>query len=330
MIIRHEWRLLVTDPSTWILFAVFTAAIVYGTLNGVRWVVFQETAIADARQEEVERFAKHETEIVRIYREKATVSAFADPRNPDGVGRSLGARYAILPPSPLAALAIGQSDLLPYYFKVTTDARETMLAAFEIENPHRLLTGRFDLAFVVVYLYPLLILALTYNLLSSEKEQGTLVLTLSQPVSVGTLMFGKVMLRLGAFLTVAGVLGLVALFIGQIDLSATGAAPHVILWIATVVLYGLFWFATTVAVTALGRPSATNAMILAGAWLVLVVLVPSLLNMAATTAYPVPSRVEMIQAMRIASDDATEEGSKLLARYYEDHPNWRPTTLSRR
>lgn len=93
-----------------------------------------------------------------------------------------------------------------------------------------------------------------------------------------------------------------------------------ILWIATVVLYGLFWFATTVAVTALGRPSATNAMILAGAWLVLVVLVPSLLNMAATTAYPVPSRVEMIQAMRIASDDATEEGSKLLARYYEDHP----------
>jgi ABC-2 type transport system permease protein len=171
MIIRHEWRLLVTDPSTWILFAVFTAAIVYGTLNGVRWVVFQETAIADARQEEVERFAKHETEIVRIYREKATVSAFADPRNPDGVGRSLGARYAILPPSPLAALAIGQSDLLPYYFKVTTDARETMLAAFEIENPHRLLTGRFDLAFVVVYLYPLLILALTYNLLSSERSR---------------------------------------------------------------------------------------------------------------------------------------------------------------
>jgi ABC-2 type transport system permease protein len=53
---------------------------------------------------------------------------------------------------------------------------------------------------------------------------------------------------------------------------------------------------------------------------VLVVLVPSLLSMLATTAYPVPSRVEMIQAMRVASDDANAEGSKLLARYYEDHP----------
>jgi ABC-2 type transport system permease protein len=64
------------------------------------------------------------------------------------------------------------------------------------------------------------------------------------------------------------------------------------------------------AVAALGKPSATNAMILAGAWLGLVVLVPSLLNMGPTTAYPVPSRVEMIQATRTASDDANAEGSR--------------------
>jgi ABC-2 type transport system permease protein len=34
----------------------------------------------------------------------------------------------------------------------------------------------------------------------------------------------------------------------------------------------------------------------------------------------VPSRVEMIQAMREASDVANKSGSKLLAAYYEDHP----------
>ena len=42
--------------------------------------------------------------------------------------------------------------------------------------------------------------------------------------------------------------------------------------------------------------------------------------MAATLLYPVPSRVEMIQAMREASDAANQQGSKLLSRYYEDHP----------
>ena len=68
-----------------------------------------------------------------------------------------------------------------------------------------------------------------------------------------------------------------------------------------------------------GRPS-TNAMILAGIWLVLVMLVPSILSMIATTIYPVPSRVEMIQAMRVASDEANDQGSQLLAKYYEDHP----------
>jgi ABC-2 type transport system permease protein len=53
---------------------------------------------------------------------------------------------------------------------------------------------------------------------------------------------------------------------------------------------------------------------------VLVVMLPSLFNLLATTLYPVPSRVEMIQAVRVASDEAASAGSALLARYYEDHP----------
>jgi ABC-2 type transport system permease protein len=319
-LIRHEWRSLASDGSAWITVAMFAAAIGYGALNGVRWVAFQQHAIAEAQHEEAERFRKHEMEILRITSEKATVSAFSDPRNPDVVGRSLGARYAILPPAPLAALAVGQSDLLPYYVKMTTDAKETVLAATEIENPHRLLAGRFDLAFVLIYLYPLLILALTYNLLSVEKEQGTLVLALSQPVSLRTLAAGKVALRFGLFLGAVIVTVALATTLGSTDLEAVGALLRLVLWVSAVTLYGLFWFAVALVVAALGKSSAANAMILAGVWLVLVVLVPSLLSMAATTMYPVPSRVEMIQAMRVASDEANAEGSKLLARYYEDHP----------
>jgi ABC-2 type transport system permease protein len=56
---------------------------------------------------------------------------------------------------------------------------------------------------------------------------------------------------------------------------------------------------------------------LAAGW---TVVLPAVLNLLATTVYPVPSRVEMIQAMRMASDDAAAEGSALLAKYYEDHP----------
>ncbi|HUA85072.1 MAG TPA: DUF3526 domain-containing protein, partial [Bryobacteraceae bacterium] len=45
------------------------------------------------------------------------------------------------------------------------------------------------------------------------------------------------------------------------------------------------------------------------------------INLAAESLYPVPSRVEMIQAMREASIQANQKGSMLLARYWEDHPD---------
>ena len=226
--VRHEWRSFAADPSVWVAAGVFAAAIAYGTVNGARWVAFQRGAIAAAQLEEAVRFDKHQAEIVRIAGEKATVSVFSDPRNPDAVGRSLGARYAILPPAPTAALAVGQSDLLPYYFKMTTDAKETILASAELENPHRLLTGRFDLAFVLIYLYPLLILGLTYNMLSAEKEQGTLVLALAQPVSLHRLVGGKVALRFGLFLGAVLVTVAVAVIVGGLDAGAPGAGARLL------------------------------------------------------------------------------------------------------
>ena len=225
-----------------------------------------------------------------------------------------------MPPAPLAALSIGQSDLLPYYFKVTSDAKENVTAGAELENPHRLLTGRFDLAFVLIYLYPLLILAMSYNVLSAEKEQGTLALALSQPVSLRTLMVGKLALRFGVFLVVISALAGLAVAIAGIDVGADGVVARLALWAAAVIAYGLVWFALAMLVVSFGRPSSTNATVLAALWLAFVILVPSMMNMIATSAYPVPSRVEMIQAMRTASDEANQQGSKLLSRYYEDHP----------
>ncbi len=105
-----------------------------------------------------------------------------------------------------------------------------------------------------------------------------------------------------------------------VHLAASGAAVRFVLWIAAVSAYGAFWFTLALLVMSFGRTSATNATVLATVWLGLVVLLPSLFNLLATTIYPVPSRVEMIQATRVASDDATTAGSALLARYYEDHP----------
>lgn len=318
-LLRHEWRALSTDATIWVVAGVFALAIGYGVWNGARWVVFQRTALVTAQAEERDRYTRLTGQIAELAK-GGKVSPFADPRSPSNIGGRLGPRYAAMPPGPLAALAIGQSDLLPYYFKVSTESRATIMAATELENPQRLLVGRFDLAFVLVYLYPLLILALTYNMVSSEKEHGTLALALAQPVSLATLMTGKIAIR--ALLLVGVVVGVsvVALAATGTTLGVDGVGPRFALWLAVVAAYGAFWFALAIFIAALGRASASNATIVSSAWLVLVVLLPALFNLVANAAFPVPSRVEMVQAMRVAADEANAEGSRLLAGYYEDHP----------
>jgi ABC-2 type transport system permease protein len=91
-----------------------------------------------------------------------------------------------------------------------------------------------------------------------------------------------------------------------------------------VAVYAAFWFALGVLVNSWGRSSASNAVALAGLWLTMVLVWPALINAAATAAYPVPSRVEMVQAMRRAATTAEAKSGDLLAKYYNDHPELAP------
>lgn len=319
-ILLHDWRVLRAERTLIVTALVFGAALAYGLFTGVRWCADLRAANRAALEEEDRRFEALRTQTAELERDGGTAPGYRDPRNPSPLGQARGARYAILPPLSVAPLAIGQSDLLPSSYKMSTDARETVLAPAELENPRALLTGRFDLSFVVVYLLPLLVLVLSYNIVSVEKEQGTLPLALSQPVSLRTLVSAKVALRglliVGLLLAVC----LLGLIVSGIATADRDTAARLALWSLVVVAYATLWFGVALSVSAFAKPSATNAMMLAGCWLIAVVILPAAINLAVTTIYPVPSRVEMVQAVRLASDAATAEGSTLLARYYEDHP----------
>ncbi|HYO82525.1 MAG TPA: DUF3526 domain-containing protein, partial [Bryobacteraceae bacterium] len=56
----------------------------------------------------------------------------------------------------------------------------------------------------------------------------------------------------------------------------------------------------------------------------LVVIAPAAIGIAAASLYPVPSRIEMIEAVRNATNEANHRSSLLLARYYDDHPELAP------
>lgn len=323
-VVRNEWRGLAADRTLWAVTILLAAVMLFAASNGARWSALQQERHGKLVAEESERLEETRAELLRIAGGGSPRSRFNDPRNPAQVGQRFAAGYALLPLAPLAPLSVGQSDLLPAHYKVTLGSREALFSGDELENPTNLLAGSFDVAFVVVFLYPLVILALGYNVLSGEKESGTLVLTLAQPISLSRFAAAKILAHVVVVLGLTAALMLAATVAAGVDLGAPGAFSSLASYFGVTAVYGLFWFSLALLVNAFGRASATNAATLAGAWLTLALIVPSATALIAATLYPVPSRVEMIQAVRIAGRKASERGSQLLGAYFADHPELAP------
>ena len=81
------------------------------------------------------------------------------------------ADYAIKSPSALLPLGIGQAEQYGYYKEVTfwSSTYDNDMVE-EIANPERLVNGNIDFSFLVIYLLPLLLIILTYNVGGLEKD----------------------------------------------------------------------------------------------------------------------------------------------------------------
>jgi ABC-2 type transport system permease protein len=198
-VFRQEWRSLLAEQSIQVIAALMAVLIGWPIYNGATWVRFQEKTLAAAANDQQERLHQLRQNLSDIEAGRVEPKGFLDPRSPASIGNATGVPFVVMPPAPLSAFSIGQSDVYPYYFKLGLRSKQTVLNSDEIENPLNLLSGRFDLAFVIVYLFPLLILSLTYNLISEEKENATLALALSQPIRLSTLIAQKTLFR-GLFL----------------------------------------------------------------------------------------------------------------------------------
>jgi ABC-2 type transport system permease protein len=333
-VVRHEWRMLRAERAVWLVVGVFAVAIGYATLNGAallrreqqglqRFVQAQESKTARLRQRarEMETYLAAGGSLSALPKYEKYEYDFGplDPRYASAVN----ALSAALPPSPLAALTIGQSDLYPVAHTVSWWNVETVAAAEQTASPLKLSTGNFDLAFVALYIFPLFIIALSFDLLALEKERGTLGLLLSQPISLRALVIGKIALRallvFGAalFFTSAG------LALSGFDLTAPQALARLLVWVLIAALYGGFWFSLAVCVNGRGKSAASNALILVVCWLAGAVIIPTTIDLLAATLYPVPSRAEFINARREISRAVEKIDERhLREQFFKDHPEF--------
>lgn len=320
-----EWRRLRRDWVFWAAVGLCIIAFWYGLGNGYAWMHFQQRAIQRAEIIAREKLAEAKAKAAELNRDPGRPSdVWSDPRSAIGFEGTFLHLYDCLKPAPLAMVGVGQSDLLPYCVRVTTGPWPNFLASYEWENPLRLLLGRFDCTFVSIYLLPLLVAVISFNLLSRERELGTLPLLFSYPVSPQRWLAVGFLVRAGLFLGLTLSALALGLFLGGFDPTAEGALWRLVLWLALIAGYGGFWFGLAWLVNARGGSSASNAVTLAIVWLVLVIVLPTCLNLLVKEVYPLPSRVEFINAIRDATARAERQGSTLLKKYLQDHPDLAP------
>jgi ABC-2 type transport system permease protein len=308
--IHVDWRLLAADRTLAIAIAVFALLLGYGVTRGSQWVQVRE-------QQRVAVLAASARDVAAAKQQLLDIAAgrLSEEDAPFAGWVFTVQRPATLPTAPAAALSIGQADLYPFSTSIDLyTIKNALFKNYETESPGSLLAGRFDTAFVLVYFLPLVICAVSYNLLSQEREDGTLGLLLSQPVGLGSILLGKVIARLGVLLLVTVVVMVVVLAAAG-GIRWRAAAPALGSALLLTLAYAAFWAAVGVRINTLGRSSTYNAIALFAVWLTLSVIVPAALTMVLVVMTPPPSRLVAIQMQRNLENQAASLGRSAMLEY---------------
>jgi len=320
VLFSHEIKLLYRNRVLITLFSIILVLLVAALWIGSSMLHQQQRTMGRIQAHRVAAQDSLKARIRRIEAHGMHYPGFIwdDPTFAYNTARNEGPQYAVKRPFALQALATGQSEVQPFYYKVYITRKQMLVHESEIDNSFLQFIGTFDFSFVVVYLLPLLIIVFTYNILSSEKEQGTWVLLKTSNQSIARLLALRMGIRYGLFTVFFWVIvgPVLALLIGPAFLASTN-------WwwlVAFVSLYFAFWFALAFLVNSFSLSSNLNAMSLIFLWLLLGLLVPNLLQIGLNHAYPIPSRIALTTAERDATNRYFEQDGRLLTKEVFNSP----------
>ena len=299
IILRHEMLRLARGRWLLPLWLAFLAVGAYAAWTGAAWTAQRDAALDAIAAEERTTHQLRRTQLI----EEVT------PANKSRYGGALYATAmsmrAVLPPGELAVLTVGQAEGYPmaatiFPFTASNTIFDAHLAG--LENPAVLVAGRFDLAFVLVWLLPLLVLAASFDLWAHERERGMAPWLLSQPAPQLTWLLAKATAR-----AVVVVLPLVLLLAGMLWWAARPGLAALVQAGVLTGLYAVFWLAVAVLVNVFARTATQAALGCVGSWMALVVLLPALALTLADLAAPPVREAARVNALRASAMQARAE-----------------------
>lgn len=219
---------------------------------------------------------------------------------------------------PINGLSIGQRDVNPSVKSLNIRNLEAQQYDTDLYNPTNLLLGNLDFSFVLIYLFPLLIISFTYNTLSGEKEQGTWPLLSLQAGKPGKLILRLFALRGAVLLALYIVLVLLAIPLLGLPLDSSLLA-----FVIVGVLYLLFWLAASWWVMSWQKSSPVNAISLLAIWVVLTMVSPAAINNYLINRYPTPEALETAVEQRRGYHDKWDQAQSLaMEPFYRHYPQF--------
>jgi ABC-2 type transport system permease protein len=289
---KFETKLLGRSKGVLIALLLFTSIGFYALLQGKVIYTFQQISIAKTNK----YVAKNDSTLKIIF---DTLNTSASAKRTDSeVEAPFVLEWKLQDAqaktiSPLSILSIGQNDIYAPILSKHFNRPIFQNEYTEFKNPEQLLAGNLDTAFFILFLFPLLLLALTYNVQSADKENGIFPLLQAQAKSIKTVINQRLFIR-----WLIALLPLVVLCLASVIILFSlpnFSIVDFLLWWVVAILYTLFWLAIVALVQRFNFNSLVNAITLAGIWVIFLIAIPGIINTWLNYKYPVSNKLEITE-----------------------------------
>jgi ABC-2 type transport system permease protein len=307
-IFLYEWKHLSRSPFKMVALLLFIAAAIYGLHNGAS--LYQEqTAEIERIKEDIEEDRKPYLDYYDQGKTGPEARPWVDISTPFWA-IWYNNIYHFKAPSPAMVYSIGQAEQYGFYKRVTFRASPyDSDMTKEIANPERLQTGTLDFTFVLLFLLPLLLLILVYNLKSAEAEQGFLPLIEVQVANKNRWLLSRL-----AFYTSLLVVVLSGLLFYGALLTHVFASASIAFWqiLLHSLLYLLLWSMLYFFILLSGSTIIGNTLKMVGVWLLFAFIVPALVHQWVSMEKPANLMTDFIDATRDQRQELYDQPDSLI------------------
>ena len=294
LVLCFEWRHFIKRPFKILALLLFVVAGIYGLHNGADLYHKQQLEV-DRLQHEAHTANAQLLADYEAGKQSPEGRSWIDLTNPYWALRYTNL-YRFKAPSPAMVYSLGQAEQYGYYKRVTlfSSPYDADLSE-ELANPERLQTGTLDFAFVLLFLSPLLLLVLVYDLKSSETEQGMLPLVTVQHTATTRWLA----MRTTFYALLTGLTLVTLMLYGAVLTPVLSETPVAF---GNLVCYGLvylgLWTLLYFVFLNQGKTVIGNTLVLTGLYVLLAFIIPAAVYQYVSLSKPANLMTALIDAGR--------------------------------